>query len=375
MRFILIPILILLSIQAFSQENQIILKGTISSVSTDEPIPFASVHIYRTMTGTITDDQGKFELKVESSRLSDTLIFSCVGYKQFRSQIVKLSPKNNLRIELEDSLFLLQEVIALCYDNIEALKWNSKKNNKAETMLSFATRELQNAANYISITKEHFGEGKMKTNFYKWKKVKISGVPDKVDFTISWFKCPYCPDPNNITVTISVTDRNGKNLVESPAYKKILINYFQSLLDKTFAQGVDQAQLEERMKVMYLKKGSTPYTGQCYGYYDSGQKGLRGNYTMGLKDGFWEYWYSNGQKKIEGNYKKGLKSGAWTYWYSSGQVRIQATYIEDEMDGVNIWYHENGQKKKEARFKNGVYLDKTEWDEKGNVINATQFLH
>jgi antitoxin component YwqK of YwqJK toxin-antitoxin module len=93
-----------------------------------------------------------------------------------------------------------------------------------------------------------------------------------------------------------------------------------------------------------------------------------------LREGYWEYWYSNGQKKVEGSYKNGKKEGKWVYYYPSGKIRIIANYKENEMDGTNIWYYENGQKKKEAVFRNGVYLEKTEWDEKGNVIEIRNFL-
>jgi antitoxin component YwqK of YwqJK toxin-antitoxin module len=200
-------------------------------------------------------------------------------------------------------------------------------------------------------------------------------MPDKINFTISWFRCPYCPEEQNVAVTIEVLDKKNNNLVENESLRKPLISFFQNLLDKTFAQGVDNSQLEERARVMYLKKAAEPYTGQCYGYFDTGQKGLKGTYKNGLKDGFWEFWYSNGQKKIEGNYLSGKKTGQWRCWYSGGQPRIVENYVDDELDGKSVWYHENGQKKKEATFRNGVYLEKTEWDEKGNIVNIQNFLH
>ena len=357
-------------------ETKLILKGGVYTVSSDEPVPFANIHIRSTSIGTMSGEDGKFELPFGSEQLKDTLVVSSVGYKQFKVLISKINLKVNYRIELEDSLFLLNEVVAMCFDKIEALKWKSNKSDQSKLMLSFSTRELQNAANYISILKEKFGsDAKIKSNFIRWKKVKINGVNDKVEFTISWFRCPYCPDPENIAITIDVSDKKGNNLVENASFKKPLIEFYQNLLDKTFAQGVDNSQLEARNQVMYLKKATEPYTGQCYGYYETGQKGLKGAYTNGLKDGFWEYWYSNNVKKIEGNYSAGKKTGKWRYWYANGQVRILANYVDDEMDGTNTWYFENGQKKKEAIFRNGVYLSKTEWDEKGNVVDVQNFLH
>lgn len=373
----LIIFLFVFSNNLLAQNNdKIILKGGVYSVSNDQPVSFASVHIHKTTIGTITAEDGKFELPFDSQYLTDTLIISSIGYKQVKLPIAKINLKQSLHVEIEDSLFLLNEVVAMCYDNIEALKWKSKKNDNSQYLLTFSTRELQNAANYISILKETFGgDAKIKTNFIRWKKVKINGIPDKVNFTISWFPCPYCPSQENVAVTIEVLDRKDKNLIENDIYRKPLITYYQNLLDKTFAQGIDNSQLEEHSQVMFLKKATEPYSGQCYGYYETGQKGLRGVYKNGIKDGFWEYWYSNGKKKIEGAYSDGKKIGKWRYWFSNGQLRMDANYVNDDMDGKNIWYYENGQKKKEAKFKNGVYIEKTEWDEKGNVTDITNYLH
>lgn len=372
--FLSVIIYFLSSVIVFSQEKNT-LKGVVISQKEEKGIQYANIRIKDSPYGTTSDESGKFELIFPNQFLKDTLVISCIGYKQIALPINTLNLKQNQHFELEDSLILLNEVIAMAYDFIDALKWKTKKDDKSRLYLTFATREIQNAANFISILKESFGKDyKLKSNFIRWKKVKIPEVGDKITFVVAWFRCPYCPDAENITVTIDVMDKKDNSLVENSAYTKILVKYFQNLLDKTFAQGVDYRQIETRDSIAYLKKSPDPYTGQCYGYYENGQKGLRGSYVNGVRDGLWEYWYSNGQKKVEGKYIMGKKNGQWLYWYSSGQLRIKANYLNNEMDGINIWYYENGQKKKEAKFRNGVYLEKTEWDEKGNVIEIRNFL-
>ncbi|NSW45492.1 MAG: carboxypeptidase-like regulatory domain-containing protein [Bacteroidales bacterium] len=372
--FSLIILAVLLSLNVWTQEKNV-LKGIIISQKEEKAIQYANIRIKDSPYGTTSDENGKFEFSFPNQFSKDTLIISCIGYKRLVLPLSTLNLKQLQHFELEDSLILLNEVVAMAYDFIDALKWKTKKDDKSRLYLTFATREIQNAANFISILKETFGKDfKLKSNFIRWKKVKIPEVGDKITFVVAWFRCPYCPDPENITVTIDVMDKKDNSLVENPTYTKKLEKYFQNLLDKTFAQGVDYRQLESRDSITYLKKSTEPYTGQCYGYYENGQKGLRGAYVNGVRDGVWEYWYSNGQKKVEGKYKKGLKDGQWLYWYPSGQLRIKAFYKDNEMDGTNIWYHENGQKKKEAVFRNGVYIEKTEWDEKGNVIEIRNFL-
>ena len=153
-------------------ESKLILKGGVYAVSNDAPVSFAAVHIRATTIGAVTTEDGKFELAFDSQYLKDTLIFSSIGYKQVKLPIAKINLKQFLRVEIQDSLFLLNEIVAMCYDNIEALRWKSKKNDKSQYLLTFSTRELQNAANYISILKETFsGDAKIKSNFIRWKKV------------------------------------------------------------------------------------------------------------------------------------------------------------------------------------------------------------
>lgn len=373
MRILLtIIVLNLLIYNAFSQ--QILLKGKIVSSTRNEAVSSVNIFIPKAKLGTISDDNGAFSIEISSANSNDTIIFSSIGYKPVIENLNKLNPKGNLLIELDDSLFLLNEVKAICFDNVDALKWQSKKEKESKMMFSFATRKLDNVANYINLLKEAHGYTKLKGNSLKWKGVHIPGLKNKVQYHLSFFRCPYCPDEENVVVTIDIKDSKGVNLAESSVYKPIVKKHFQQLLDKTFAQGIDHNQLEKRLEVMYLKKATEPYSGHCYGYFENGQKGLRGTYEKGLRNGYWEFWYSNGNKKIEGEYLNGQKHGKWKYFFEDGSVRMDAQYINDNMDGVNIWYHENGRKKKEATFKNGIFIEKTEWDENGKITLQTHYL-
>ena len=250
----------------YSQEKNT-LKGVVLSQKEEKGIQYANIRIKDSPYGTTSDEAGKFEFSFPNQFLNDTLIISCIGYKQVALPVKNLNLKQNQHFELEDSLILLNEVIAMAYDFIDALKWKTKKDDKSKLYLTFATREIQNAANFISILKENFGKDyKLKSNFIRWKKVKIPEVGEKITFVVAWFRCPYCPDAENITVTIDVMDKKDNSLVENAAYTKKLEKYFQNLLDKTFAQGVDYRQIETRDSIAYLKKSTEPDTGQCYGY-------------------------------------------------------------------------------------------------------------
>ena len=60
-------------------------------------------------------------------------------------------------------------------------------------------------------------------------------------------------------------------------------------------------------------------------------------------------WYENGQKDSEGTYKDGELIGKFTEWY------------------------ENGKKKEEITWKDGKFIERTEWDEDGNVTHHKKY--
>lgn len=57
-----------------------IFSGTVKDMSSDEPIPFASIVFTHTTTGTLTDSAGNFSFRF-SSWPSDTISITCVGYQ------------------------------------------------------------------------------------------------------------------------------------------------------------------------------------------------------------------------------------------------------------------------------------------------------
>jgi len=348
----------------FSQTSQI--KGKIVEIETGKPVSFANIVILKTTIGGISDENGKFEINYPDSLSSHTLLISAIGYKLFKQKLSNL--KTPLTVNLEDSLFLIDEVKALAYDFVKPLKWKNKKKNTTQYLLTFATRDKNNATNFTKIFKELYRKNKQKNNVFFWKKIKLPNINEKVSVTVIISHCEYCPLANDVNVTLAFEGKKTKNLLANEKYRKVLTAYFQSLLDKTFAQGINFSQLEKRKGIYYLIKGETPYTGKCFQYYKSGQKGLKGQLVNGKRNGQWDYWYSDGQQKLSVQYKNGQKEGDWLFWYPNGQMKSKTHYVNGKLDGMNYWWYENGQKAKEALFVNGVFKKKREWDEKGRLI-------
>ncbi len=355
---------VLLSISTSYSQSTI--KGKIISFTSGSPIQYANVVIPGTTLGTMSDENGKFQLEYpDSLKETHDLLISAIGYKRYRAPLKSL-PKN-ITVELEDSLFLLDEVKTIAYNYFMPLKWQNKRNKKEEYLLTFAARDKGTIDNFLKVFKEYHRKSKKKTDFlYVWKKVRIDHVDEKIKIILAILPCTYCPVEGALTVTMYVKGKKSGNLMDSEKYKDIVISHFQSLLDKSMKQGISMDLLERKGKMAFLN--GEPYTGKCFKYYKSGQKGISGQYLNGKKHGKWEYWYSDGKPKLVGYYNQGIKDGEWKLWYPNGQLKMIVHYKNGKMDGINTWWHENGKKKKEAIFDNGKFINKKEWDENGNLI-------
>ena len=76
-RLLITAVFAVISLLSFAQGN--ILNGTVNSSEDGEPLIGVSIQIKGTSTGTVTDLDGKFSLKVNSE--NTVLIFSMIGMK------------------------------------------------------------------------------------------------------------------------------------------------------------------------------------------------------------------------------------------------------------------------------------------------------
>ena len=364
-RLLLVITLLLTPILHIKAQSQSTIKGKITSVSEHKPIQYANIVIPGTTIGTMSDENGKFSLEYpDSLKNKYDLLISAIGYKRFRKPLSQLP--NVTSIQLEDSLFLLEEVKTIAYNYFIPLKWENKRNKKEENLLTFAARDKQTIEIFLKIFKEYHRRLKQKTDFlYINRKVRIPNVDDKIKIIAAILPCSYCPIEGTFAFTMYIKGRKNGNLLDSK-YKDTVITYFQNLLNKSMELGISMGLLTKKGRIAYYN--NKPYTGKCFRYYKSGQKGITGEYVNGIKNGQWKYWYSNGQLKLLGHYKNGKKDGEWKLWYPDGKQKMLVHYKNGKLDGINIWWHPNGVKKKEAIFDNGKFISKKEWDEKGNII-------
>ena len=86
------------------------IKGTVLEEGTNEIIPFVTVQIKGEALGTITEEDGKFAVRIPKIYAQDTLIFSCVGYLKKEVLVADLKEDFDNEIVLEVFVAELDEV-------------------------------------------------------------------------------------------------------------------------------------------------------------------------------------------------------------------------------------------------------------------------
>lgn len=108
-KFILLLITITLTTTIIAQTGSI--KGIVKNQFSNEPIPFASVAIDGSQLGTLTLDDGTFEIKNINPGFVKITV-SSVGFNTYLSEEIRISnaTHTNLSIELEESTTTLNEI-------------------------------------------------------------------------------------------------------------------------------------------------------------------------------------------------------------------------------------------------------------------------
>ncbi len=97
---------------SFAQENSGVIRGKVIDASSNEPIPFASVVIWNTTVGAMTDFDGNFLFTGVSPGYVE-IRASSVGYKPYVSESVMVTNSNevNFTIPLEATVVAINDVV------------------------------------------------------------------------------------------------------------------------------------------------------------------------------------------------------------------------------------------------------------------------
>ena len=90
-------------------QEEIKIKGTVMSITTNQPLENVNIVNLNLVKGTSTDDKGNFEIK---TRVSDTLHFSYLGYKSIKVKVTNDWLKfGDVKIEMTELALALEEVV------------------------------------------------------------------------------------------------------------------------------------------------------------------------------------------------------------------------------------------------------------------------
>ncbi|HLN55502.1 MAG TPA: TonB-dependent receptor [Bacteroidales bacterium] len=110
--FVLTILILLCSVHSFSQGNTGTIKGRVYNSKTNEGLAFATVQIWGTTNGAITDENGNFILTGIKPGFAEMRV-SLIGFKPYISGALMVTPSNhmNLEIPLDESEISLGEVV------------------------------------------------------------------------------------------------------------------------------------------------------------------------------------------------------------------------------------------------------------------------
>ena len=135
---------------ALAQNREI--SGKVTDASTGEGIPFASVQVKGTMTGTSADADGNYSIKVKAGE--DVLVFISVGYKQVEAAAAGRSIVN---VELPVDATALDETIVVAFGTSTKESFTGsatvvKSSDIAKVQSSDATRALEGVVAGVQMT-------------------------------------------------------------------------------------------------------------------------------------------------------------------------------------------------------------------------------
>lgn len=106
----LILICLLFTLSVHAQSTPLILKGRVTDKATNEGIAFVSIGIEGTSTGTATNPDGYFQLKVPDEFKTKNLYFSAIGYVSASYSVLDFTPNQDLQISLAPQSYKIEAI-------------------------------------------------------------------------------------------------------------------------------------------------------------------------------------------------------------------------------------------------------------------------
>lgn len=111
MRSIFFFVLLFCFTQFASGQQEIVITGSVLNAKTSETVPFANIGIEGTAMGTVTNNQGEYELHLDAGQLKNSVLaVSCVGYAAYNVKVGEIKNRKDHVIYLRPKSYLLSSI-------------------------------------------------------------------------------------------------------------------------------------------------------------------------------------------------------------------------------------------------------------------------
>lgn len=149
-RMLLVPAMLLICSTAFAQEF-IQITGKVEDAATANVLQYASVILKGSTVSTVTNQDGRFALKIPAESVGDSIMVSYLGYRNITVAVAGINPRKPLRIKLEPSGFDIRSITVRTSDAEELFKSAFSSN---AIKLNYSTRPLGMSGFYREIIKK-----------------------------------------------------------------------------------------------------------------------------------------------------------------------------------------------------------------------------
>jgi len=92
----------------------------------------------------------------------------------------------------------------------------------------------------------------------------------------------------------------------------------------------------------------------------------------GRKNGKEIWWYANGAMKYQATNKGGAREGLFSAWYADGGKWYEGYEYHGKPESTLTYWYPNGHVKSQALFRDGIQLERKDFDEDGHPILSKQ---
>ncbi|HAQ19336.1 MAG TPA: hypothetical protein DCR40_08915 [Prolixibacteraceae bacterium] len=154
-------------------------------------LPYTSISVLRSNIGILSNTDGDFELKIPENMKQDTVIISCLGYRQYRQPISEIV-EPNYTIYLQPTSFLLKEIKVTGINPQEILEKLLSKialnyPQYPEIMTAFYREVLKQDSKYIDVA-EAVMEIRKASYRNEFEQDKIKFIKGRKNFNVKAFQ-------------------------------------------------------------------------------------------------------------------------------------------------------------------------------------------